>query len=229
VSKKRNRSRQRKNKGLQQAIVAGIILAVALVGVQLWANQSVAYYEGLPFSGTTLGDPDAPVTVVEYFDFQCPACQAASNSIVKPLVENYVASGDVEFTYKFFPILDDRNRGVYESTRAAIAGFCAAEQDGFWPYQQILFARRGTGNRGEYSDRNLISFARQAGLNVDEFTECFNSDYAGAYIENERLVAAYQLGLLGTPTFFVNNRPVNGTWRDIEQAIEEALASARGE
>lgn len=224
MSKKRNRSR--KNKGLQQAIVAGVILTVALVGLQLWANRTVAYYEGLPYSGTTLGNPDAPVEVIEYFDFQCPVCQTASNSIVKPIVEKYVASGDVKFTYKFFPVLDDPGRRVYESTRSAVAAYCAAEQNAFWPYQQILFARRGTGNRGEYSDRNLIAFARRAGLNMDAFNECFNSDYAEAYIKNEEFKAA-QLGILGTPTFFVNNRPIpNPTLRDIEQAIEEALASA---
>ncbi len=225
----KNRSRSRRNKGLQQAIVAGVILAVALVGIQLWANRSVAYYEGIPQSGTTLGNPDAPVEVVEYFDFQCPVCQTASNSIVKPIVEKYVATGDVKFTYKFFPILDDPNRGVFESTRSAIAAYCAAEQNLFWPYQRILFARRGTGNRGEYSDRNLIAFARRAGLDMDKFNECFNSDYAQAYIENEHFKAV-QLGLPGTPVFFVNNQPVlNTSLRDIEQAIEEALASARAQ
>lgn len=229
MGKKRNRSSHRKNKGLQQAVVAGVLLAVVLVGIQLWANQSRAYYEGIPFSGTTLGNPDAPVTVIEYFDFQCPSCQTASTTIVKPLVEKYVASGDVKFTYKFFPVLDDTFRGIYESTGAAIAGFCAAEQDAFWPYQQILFARRGTGNRGEYSNKNLISFARQVGMNVEEFTECINSPYARAYVQNDHQTGV-QIGVPGTPVFIVNNKPIlTPTLRNIEQAIEEALASARAE
>ena len=61
---------------------------------------------------------------------------------------------------------------------------------------------------------------------MDKFNECFNSDYAEAYIKNEDFKAV-QLGIPGTPAFFVNNRPIpNTSLRDIEQAIEEALASA---
>lgn len=221
MSKKRNR-RHRKNKGIQQAAIAGVLLVVALVGIQIWANQTTAYYEGLPFSGTTLGDPDAPVTVIEFFDFQCPACQTASSSIVKPLVENYVASGDVKFTYHFYPILGP------ESFAAAEAAYCAADQDAFWPYQNALFARRGTGNRGTYSENNLIASARQVGLDEEQFKSCLNSPHATAYVQSS-VLAARNLNVPGTPAFLVNNVRVGASYSALEKAIEEALASARAE
>lgn len=227
MSKNRRSRHRRTNQGLRGAIMAGVLIAVVLVGLQIWGNQTTAYYEGIPFDGRTLGDPDAPVTVIEYFDFQCPACQTASSGIVKPLVENYVESGDVKFTYKFFPVLDDP-RGPKESTAAAHAAFCAAEQDAFWPYQNALFARRGQGNRGTYSDRNLRKIAGQVGLDEEAFNACLDSTAPIVGVEKDRQEGE-AIGVRGTPSFLVNDVPVNGTYRDIENAIEEALASARAE
>src|SRR5690625_1547318 len=136
-----------KNKRLQWAVAAGVMLVVILVGVQLTSNRTSGleagppYYADLPFAGTSIGDPDAPVTVVEYFDFQCPSCQNASDAIVKQVIDQHVRAGDARFVYRFFPILGP------ESVAAAEAAFCAAVEDAFWPFQDAVFTRRGTGNR----------------------------------------------------------------------------------
>src|SRR5690625_1771679 len=105
---------QNKNqsKGIKWVIACGLFLFVLVVGIQLIGTQNEAnqvvfanYYKDLPQVNTMIGYDDAPVTVVEYFDFQCPACQNASDNIVQPIIEKYVANGDVQFIYRFFPIL----------------------------------------------------------------------------------------------------------------------------
>ena len=226
-SKARSHSKRSPRKNFPWVIVGAVTLAVLLIAVQLTSNRSAAdtipsLYSELPVHGTAIGNPDAPVTVVEYFDFQCPACQASSDQIVKPLLETYVREGKVRFIYNFFPILGP------ESVAAAQAAYCAMEQDAFWPYQHVLFAKRGTGNRGTYSRRNLVNMARDIGLDVDAFTACLDGPVAEAYVQASYDYAV-RVGLRGTPSFFVNDRPVAISRQAIEQAIEEALAGAGGE
>lgn len=215
-------------KSSQWPIIVAAVLAVILIGTQLWSNRSTAnvevanaYYAGLPFSGTAIGNPDAPVTVVEFFDYQCPACQIVAEQIVQPVIEKYVASGDVQFIYRFYPILGP------ESVAAAEASYCAVEQDAFWPYQDALFARKGTGNQGTYSRNNLVAMARQVGMNEKQFTQCLDGPVARAYVKTSHDFAV-EIGLQGTPTIFVNDVSVRLSVPAVEQAIEEALASARG-
>lgn len=212
---------------VKMAVAAAAVLALVLVGAQLFSvNQANPngqvradddYFRGLPMAGTTIGRADAPVLVEEYMDFQCPACQTASEQVVKPLIEKYVAEGNVRFAYRFFPFLGP------ESVSATQAAYCAATQGQFWPYQQVIFAQKGTGNRGAYSDANLIKYANQVGLDEAAFRECLNSEDARAYAQGS-YERARQLGIPGTPTFFVNGRPVQvNSYAALEREIGAAL------
>jgi protein-disulfide isomerase len=89
--------------------------------------------------GRSLGDPNAPVKIDVYEDFQCPSCQNYSESIEPQVVEKYVASGDVYYTFRHFPFIDDGSVRK-ESDQAANASMCAGEQGRFWDYHDILFA-----------------------------------------------------------------------------------------
>lgn len=211
---------------VKTAAVAAAVLALVLAGAQ-WYSVNLAnpgtesddydYFTGLPVAGMTIGNADAPVLVEEYMDFQCPACQTASDQVVKPLIEKYVAQGQVRFAYRMFPFLGP------ESVAAAQGAYCAAVQGGFWPYQQVLFAQRATGNRGIFSDANLIKFAGQVGLDEAAFSQCLNSDDARAYAQGS-YERARQLGIPGTPTFFVNGRAVQvNSLAALEREIEAAL------
>ncbi len=205
-----------------------VVIVAALIGAQSWWNnrqmansiRAAAFYEQFPTEGTRIGPADAPVHVVEYFDFQCPHCHTASDQVVKRLIDDYVAEGSVAFTYRFFPILGP------ESVLAAQAAYCAMEMGAFWPYQDVLFAKKGLGNRGTYNRNNLISYARQVGLDTDEFRACLESDRAVQYVRAAH-DQAVRLGLMGTPTFFVNGRPVSlATWEDLFRVVDQALAAA---
>lgn len=205
---------------------AGIALGLALIlaGAQLfWVNRASPssgddYFRGLPTAGTTIGRADAPVLVEEYLDFQCPACQEAAEHVVKPLIQEYVAQGKVRFASRMFPFLGP------ESVGAAKAAYCAAAQDAFWPYQQVLIAQRGRRNQGTYSDENLVKYAEQVGLDVEKFKECYASEDAAAYAEGS-YQRARQLGVPGVPTFFINGRMVNvNSYAALKREIEAALA-----
>lgn len=207
------------------AVVTAAVLALLLVGAQ-WFSVNRAnpgegagddYWVGLPVAGMTIGRADAPVLVEEYMDFQCPACHRASDQVVKPLIEKYVAEGQVRFAYRMFPFLGP------ESVAAAQAAYCAAAEGRFWPYQQVLFEQRATRNQGILSDANLIKFAGQVGLDEEAFAQCLNSEDAKVYAQGS-YERARQLGIPGTPTFFVNGRAVQvNNLAALEREIEAAL------
>ena len=177
-------------------------------------------YMGMPTAGMTIGSPDAPVLVEEYFDFQCPHCQNASENVVKPLLQTYVKSGKVRFAYRLFAFLGP------ESELAARGAYCAAKEGAFWPYQELLFARRGTRNQGAYSRENLIADAGRLNLDAEAFAQCLESEEAGVYVAGS-YERARLLGVRGTPTYAVNGTiiyPSSGA--EFVQAIEAALAAA---
>src|SRR5690606_31981273 len=161
--KSAKRSKSRKQISMWWTVGVAVVIVAALIGAQSWWNnrqmansiRAAAFYEQFPTEGTRIGPADAPVHVVEYFDFQCPYSHTASDQVVKRLIDDYVAEGSVAFTYRFFPILGP------ESVLAAQAAYCAMEMGAFWPYQDVLFAKKGLGNRGTYNRNNLISYARQ--------------------------------------------------------------------
>jgi len=207
---------------------AAVVLALALIIAQNWWNdrqaaqsiRAASYWAQFPTEGTRIGPADAVVHVEEYFDFQCPHCQTASDLVVKRLLDEYVAEGKVAFTYRFYPILGP------ESVLAAQAAYCAMEMGAFWPYQDLLFAKKGLGNRGTFSRNNLISYARQIGLDGDAFAQCLDSTRAAQYVQRQ-YDQAVRLGLLGVPTFFVNGRQVNlMTWEDLFRVIDQELQAA---
>lgn len=226
-SKKARRAGRNQPQTMRWAVLAAVVLVGLIIGAQWWNHQqtvnviqAASYYDQFPSEGNRIGAPDAVVHVEEYFDFQCPHCQTASQQVVKRLLDEYVAEGKVSFSYKFFPILGP------ESVLAAQAAFCAMEMDAFWPYQEVLFAKKGLGNNGTYSRNNLIDYARQLGLDGRAFQECLDGDRSLQYVQ-QQYNQAVRMGLVGTPTFFVNGQAVPiSTWEDVFHAVDRALAAA---
>ncbi len=190
------------------ALLAGsavvLLLALLLVGVVVWkqfqatpaavpppavaANMTP---EGFPIKGS----PTAPVTVIEYADFQCPNCRRFFEESL-PAFEPYIQAGLVRLVYADFPI-----RGE-ESLLAAQAGRCALEQNAFWQYHDLLFERQAGVNSGTFSRENLKAYAAELGLDVKAFSRCLDSGkYEKAVLQ--ALEQAKALGLKGTPSFVV--------------------------
>jgi protein-disulfide isomerase len=146
----------------------------------------------------SLGEANAPITIIEFADFECPFCQRHAQQTHGRLLEAY---GDqIRFVYKDFP-LSSLHPNAYS---AAIAGQCANEQGLFWEYHDLLFSGRLGLGREAYE-----MYAQEAGLDGAEFTDCLDEDrYAEAVQADYN--QAVQLGISSTPTFFVNGIAVVG-------------------
>ena len=173
----------------------------------------------IPRQGTTLGNPDAPLTIVEYSDFQCPFCRKASLEIVPQIEADYIATGKAKLTFKQFPIEGQESPGAAEATE------CAAEQNAFWEYHDTLYLNRRGVDVGTFMPDNLKIFARELGLDTEAFNACLDE---GKY--RDKVVDDYNEArrreVPGTPTFFVGQTMVVGAkpYSAFETAIDDELA-----
>lgn len=156
--------------------------------------------------GQTQGPQNAPIQLVEFSDFECPHCAQAYVSL-KDLLPRY--QGQIRFSYHHFPLSNDCNPGVTQkghehACHAAIAAECAAQGGQFQPFANLLFA-----NQGSLDDKSLEGYAKQVGLDVDAFEKCLSSPDAAERIAQD-IKAADKAGVRSTPTFFINNRRIEG-------------------
>jgi protein-disulfide isomerase len=176
--------------------------------------------------GRSLGDPAAPVIIEVFEDFQCPSCLNFSEQIEPQIVDTYVASGQVYYTFRHFPFLDD-DALRKESDQTANASMCAAEQNRFWDYHDIVFANQTGENIGAYTDNRLIAFAEAIGLDMSAFQVCFEDNLYDEDIQAD-LEKGRSLNVTGTPSVFVNGQILTPgfvpTFEQISQAVDSALA-----
>jgi protein-disulfide isomerase len=161
------------------------------------------------------GDPDAPVTIVEFSDFECPYC-VRSQSVLQNLLTKY--KGRVRLAYRDYPL-----SVVHGNAQpAAEASRCAAEQGKFWEYHDLLFA-----DRGKLDVAGLAGSARKLNLDMESFESCVKSHKYQAEVESD-LEAGKQAGVEGTPGFFVNGVFLAGAQpaSEFEKIIEAELAVA---
>lgn len=144
------------------------------------------------------GSPQAPVRIVEFADFQCPSCGQFFATTGGALASLY---GDrIEWVFVDLPLTQIHNRAL----PAAIGGECAARQDKFWPYHDLVFQ-----NQNRLMDGDLRGYAERAGVDVDAWEACIESDEARAAVERD-VELANELGVTGTPTFFVGPERIQG-------------------
>jgi len=148
------------------------------------------------------GNQDAPITIVEFSDFQCPFCARFQINTLPLILEQYVDTGKVKFVYRDFPIQNSHPNAM----PAAVASECAHEQDKYWQYHDILFENQGVWNKVEVTSAITIfkEFATKLDLNQDQFDSCLDS---GKYIEeiSNDLKDGKRYGITGTPGFFIGN------------------------
>jgi protein-disulfide isomerase len=239
---KRQELRDKRQKQARQrrlALIVGIggviILAAILVVVpQLQsANQPVgtivpitpqAYPDA---NGTAMGNPNAPVQVVVYEDFQCPSCQLYTEQVEPMLIQNEIKNGQIYYQFRNFPIID-QSSVTKESHQAANAALCAADQGKFWEYHDMLFHNQEGENVGSFTDNRLKAFAQTLGLNMSDFNACFAADKHQSQVDSD-YQAGQQAGVTGTPSVFVNGKEVTPgyipTYDQMKQAIQQALSA----
>jgi len=215
-------------------IVAGAIIAVAVMyasGVDFGGEKAdlkkqspeaqagaAAALLGVVEGDQVLGSPSAPVTFIEFGDFQCPFCGRFYSTTEKELVEKYVKTGQVKLIWRDFAFLGQ------ESFDSAVAARCAGEQGKFWEYHNYLFENQKGENRGAFSVANLKNFARALNLETAQFNSCLDSQKYLPAVENETELGR-QLGVDGTPSSFINGVHITGAlpFAQFEAVIQEAL------
>lgn len=170
-------------------------------------------------NGNDMGDLNAPVKIVEFADYQCPFCLRYWTETEPQIIQNYVATGKVYYEY--------RSVGGFvgpESADAANAAYCAADQNKFWEYHDILFANWTGENAGDFTPDKLRQYATAINLNLDQFNTCINS---GAHTDevNQDVTDAKAAGVTGTPAFVINGKLIEGAqpYSAFQQAIDAAL------
>ncbi|HEX6645036.1 MAG TPA: thioredoxin domain-containing protein [Gemmatimonadales bacterium] len=201
-------------------IGAGILLyQVSKPAVSIPANVAVLPADTAGFRGYVLGSDSAPVTIVEYGDYQCPGCANFDIVTLPDVKQRLVDAGKVRFVYRDFP-LDN----IHQYARlAAHAAACADEQGKYWEVHSLIFQGQPDWANGGAEGR-FRSYAQAAGLDMARYGECMESArYAG------RIQASYQegvaLGVGGTPMFLIGDRLYNGMSYDEMRKIVDSIAA----
>ena len=224
---------------LQYLIIAGFV-AVAVIVALIVISQSGgdddggggspsnvqgvaqvdAELQGIPQSGQVLGDANAPVTVVEFGDPQCPVCAAFSGQIAPELISNEVKSGSVKYEFQPYLIIGP------DSKPAMKAALAAGEQERFWNYLQLFYRNQGGENSGYVTDAFLTSIAKGAGVpDIDKWNQSRNSSQWDSILSNGT-TRAESLGFNGTPSILVQGpngqKPLSGfQLSEIRSAIQQ--------
>ncbi len=143
-----------------------------------------------------IGPADAPVTIVEFSDFNCPYCRQFEQTTFQELMNKY--PNQIRFVYRDFPITSQ------ELYYAAQAAECAGDQQAYWPYHDALLSGQYQLGREAYQH-----IAQTLGLDAETLLTCLDSEKYGGEVQSDAREAA-SLGVTGTPTFFVNGIPLVG-------------------
>lgn len=217
-----------------QLIVLAVFGAVLLIAIAIIVSQSgsddedepatpsgdvQALIEGLPQDGDTIGEADAPATILEFADLQCPFCADFATGEIPTLLEGPVSAGDAKIQFRNWVILGP------DSEAAAAAALAAGEQDRMWNFIEAFYADQGAENSGYVTDDFLLQIAETAGIPDIEAWEA-SRDPASWTAELKAINGeATGLGFNGTPSFAVDAGqgpeplPNASTAADLQQAI----------
>jgi protein-disulfide isomerase len=162
----------------------------------------------------SIGDKNAPVTIIEFSDFECPFCERFYTQSYKQIKANYVDTGKVRIVFKHFPLPFHAN-----AQKAAEASECAREQGKFWEMHDKLFE-----NQNAISISSLKGYAADLGLDTSKFNSCLDSGKYASRVQKDASDGS-AAGVSGTPSFFINGKSVVGAqpYSVFQQAIEAEL------
>jgi protein-disulfide isomerase len=207
---------QPKNKWkIQPALTAvAAILIITAIGLILWNQSHASPLSAARLSSDpSLGSPSAKVTIIEYGDFGCTTCRGWEKAgVLKQIVAAY---GDqIHFVWRDYPII------TAQSPKAAQAGQCAFDQNMFWQYHDLLYAKAPA-----LSISDLKSYAAQLGMNTTLFNQCLDSGQDKAKVD-QSMQEAQQAGFTATPSFLVNGKKVIGpaSFDQFKAVIDPLLA-----
>jgi protein-disulfide isomerase len=162
-----------------------------------------------------LGDEDAPVTIIEFSDYECPFCARFYLNTLPQLKREYIDTGKVKLVYRDFPLSFHQN-----AQKAAEAAECAGEQDKYYEMHDKIFE-----NQQAITTTNLKEYAKEIGLDTNEFNECLDSGEMANEVQKD-FQDGQNAGVRGTPTFFINGKLLRGAqpFEEFQKIIEKELA-----
>jgi protein-disulfide isomerase len=170
--------------------------------------------------GVSVGEPDAPVQMIVFSDYMCPACAHWAGQIEQMLKAEFVATGRLHYTYYDFP-LAPAHRHSFVASRAAR---CAGDQGRFWEYHDRLLGQQQSWmySPGTPTDQ-LLQIGREVGVEQGAFESCLRSDAHAEVVTANKLLGE-TLGVGGTPTVFINGRQLRewSSYPAVRAAVEAA-------
>ncbi len=173
--------------------------------------------EGYP----SLGPDDAPITIVEFSDYQCPFCSRFHDETYQALLDAY--PGQIRFVYRNLPLSFHQNAQM-----SAEAALCAGDQNAYWEMHEVLFANQAALNNQEGTTLEQAvynEYAQELNLDVTAFEECMTSHQFAQFIQDD-MAFSTNLGVQSTPTFFVNGLAIVGAQplSSFQQLIDKEIA-----
>ena len=201
-----------------------LVIVGGVWGMTKLAKQQPIVVTGEPIPAVSAGDrvkgaSNAKVALIEYSDFQCPAC-GAYYPILKKLSEEM--GSKVAFVYRYFPL-----RGIHQNAQiSAQAGEAAGLQGKFWEMHDILFDNQTVWSDLPNARDTFVKYATNLGLDIERFKRDMDSDAVKNKIEND-YQAGIRSGINSTPSFFVNGKKITGpqSYEEFKKLIEQALAT----
>lgn len=200
-------------------IVAAIVVAGVLIGIQQSSTKSTSastyqkaftadlpnvdrMLNGIPQHGQALGNPKAPVSIVEYMDYKCPVCGAASRNLVPSVISDYVRTGQATITLRPVEVIDPK-----QSVNGAFAGLATAPQNRMWYFTELILRNQGDETQPWLTNTVLTDAATTAGVDISAWTPVFNGQGVVTQyftIQNQWSQDTSSAGLReATPTFVV--------------------------
>jgi protein-disulfide isomerase len=239
MSVERSQAEQERRRRVVQLGSAAAFLAIVVVAVLIVVGQSQTEggdtslegvgeirqeLAGIPQDGLVLGDAEAPVTLVEFGDLQCPVCKGYAEEVIPDVIDSKVRSGEAAIEFRNFTIISE------ESVPAAAAALAAGLQGQGWDYLELFYRNQGIERSGYVTDEFLTEVARGAGVpDIERWNADRQSRRILAKVEAET-AEAERLGLGGTPSFATEGPATRGlealgtlgSAGEIEAAIEAA-------
>jgi protein-disulfide isomerase len=247
---RREKIKKQESRSRLYMIVGITIIALVLVGLFvlptiLNATRPVA--EVIPVDPGThpnandnsMGDPNAPIKIEEFSDFQCPYCERFHSDTEPLLRQYYIDNGKVLFTYRSMGNWVSQNMGGSntESQDAALAAYCAGAQNKFWEMHAMLFGNVKGEGVGSFTDKRLKAIAAKVdGLDTEKFNSCYDSGKFKDRVQQD-LTDGTAAGITGTPAFVLTYTTASGETKTkliegaqpfsvFQQDIEAALSEA---
>ncbi|MFQ5549646.1 MAG: DsbA family protein [Gemmatimonadales bacterium] len=183
--------------------------------------QPVSVVADVGFEGYVAGSNSAPVEIVEYADFQCPACARHAILTMPDVMQRMVNTGQVRWRFRDFP-LDQ----IHPKSRSAhLAAACADEQGKFWEMHDQLFYGQNDWVNTRRHERRFRDYARTVGLDLDQYNECMSSQrYAGRVQAAQQ--EGFEAGVGSTPSFVIGGRLYSGVlaYDELRVIVDSLLA-----